>query len=69
MTTKSKHKPETFESRATNNQKKHTRVVELSGELSAYPHCKLPEHYFDLLLYKKQQIIPGVSDSQWSLPA
>lgn len=32
---------------------------ELSGnDLPQYPHCKLPAHYFDLLLHKKGVAIP-----------
>ena len=27
-----------------------TQVFVLEDELSTYPHCRLPNHYFDLLL-------------------
>lgn len=33
--------------------KKDTEVVLVEDELSSYPYCRLPAHYFDLLLHKK----------------
>lgn len=32
-----------------------TEIVETDSELSSYAHCRLPDHYFDMLLAKSQQ--------------
>jgi len=39
-----------------------TQVFVLEDELSTYPHCRLPNHYFDLLL--RRHLFGQISQSQ-----
>lgn len=55
MVTQSKSFKENLEQLATTRYQKETKLILVDKELSAYPYCRLPEHYFDLLLYKKYQ--------------
>jgi hypothetical protein len=42
-----------------------THLLELEDDLSGYPHCRLPTHYFDRMLSRNLfgQIDQGHSDS------
>lgn len=45
-------------SNSKNRMAQQTEIVETDSELTHYAHCRLPEHYFDMLLAKRQQRIP-----------
>lgn len=58
MNTTSEHLRETFVADMNNsrhNAVKETRIVETEAELSTHPYCRIPEHYFDMMLHKSQQ--------------
>lgn len=42
-----------FDMDTSKQAKQNTKVVLVDEELSSYPYCRLPAHYFDLLLHKK----------------
>jgi hypothetical protein len=46
-----------------------TAVHETDEDISNYPYCKLPDHYFDLLLHKKQYHSLEPKQLQWHLTA
>lgn len=61
MKTENRHLREKFAADVSSLKRKRvreTKIVESDRELSSYAHCKLPEHYFDMLLYKKQENMP-----------
>jgi hypothetical protein len=66
MNNKSKYNKNNEKKPVTNDKfldkNNETQVLVLEDELSSYPHCRLPNHYFDLLL--SRHLFGQMSQSQ-----